>query len=73
VHGQLGDAFSQSGIRGTQRLMVHRWAFPATPGSGVHHLHAARAGSSPGAPCGGRAVAGTAGQVPQQPSARELA
>ena len=45
--------------------------FLATPPSGVHHLHASRAGSSPGAPCGGGAVAGTAGQVPEQPSARE--
>ena len=28
--------------------------------------------SSPGAPCSGSAVAGTAGQVPEQPSTREL-
>src|SRR6202007_2434104 len=49
----------------------HARPFLATPPSGVHHLHASRAWSSPGAPCGGGAVAGTAGQVPRQPSALE--
>lgn len=44
---------------------------PATPPSGAHQLHVSRAGSSPGAPCGGGAVAGAAGQVPEQPSALE--
>ena len=83
---QAGNGISASGSndaarRSTRHVSVYRFhqsslAVPAVPRSGIHHLHAPpnsriRASSSPGAPCGGHAVAGTTGQVPEQTSTRE--
>ena len=72
MHTQLVNTLAQCGIGGGD-FLFHVLAVPAAPPSDAHHLHASRARSSPGAPCGGCAVAGTTGQVPEQSSARELA
>jgi hypothetical protein len=74
-HGMCTDSSVIRSRSAASAALRFRSVILATPGDAAHGrppLARLRAGSSPGAPSGGRAVAGTAGQVPVQPSAREL-
>jgi hypothetical protein len=72
VDRQFGNTLAQRRVAGAQFLPGHfsalreRLRRKSTPCTS--HVCAS---SSPEAPCGGRAVAGTAGQVPELPSAHE--
>lgn len=73
MHRKLGNPLSLSSISRHIIVSGHRSAISGDATLGRPPLaRLRRTRSSPGAPCGGRAVAGTTGQVPEQPSAREL-